>query len=47
MIRRNLCVLLVVRGKLIGGDLPDRVDAVVPDDDAQGLTATLKMLKGS
>jgi PleD family two-component response regulator len=47
MIRRNLCVLLVVRGKLVGGDLPDGVDAVVRDDDAQALTATLKqMLKG-
>jgi hypothetical protein len=37
-------VLLVVRGKLVGGDLPDRVDAVVPDDDAQALTATLKQM---
>jgi hypothetical protein len=40
----NLCVLLVVRGKLVGGDLPDRVDAVVSDDDAQALTATLKQM---
>jgi hypothetical protein len=44
MIRRNLCVLLVVRGKLIGGDLPAGVDAVVPDHDALALTATLKHL---
>ncbi|HWS18666.1 MAG TPA: hypothetical protein VN223_11650 [Candidatus Elarobacter sp.] len=40
----NLCVLLVVRGKLVGGDLPDGVDAVVPDDDAQALTTTLKQM---
>ena len=47
MIRRNLCVLLVVRGKLVGGDLPNGVDAMVPDHDAQALTATLKqLLKG-
>jgi PleD family two-component response regulator len=47
MIRRNLCVLLVVRGKLVGGDLPDGVDAVVPEHDAQALTAKLKqLLKG-
>ena len=47
MIRRNLCVILVVRGKLVGGDLPNGVDAVVPDHDAQALTTSLKhMLKG-
>ena len=47
LIRNNLCVLLVVRGKIVGSDLPAGVDAVVPDHDAVALTATLKhLLKG-
>jgi hypothetical protein len=47
MIRSNLCVVLVVRGKLVGSNLANGVDAVVPDQDAQALTATLKqLLKG-
>ena len=47
MIRNNLCVVLVVRGKIVGSDLPAGVDAVVPDQDALALTATLKhLLKG-
>jgi DNA-binding response OmpR family regulator len=47
MIRNNLCVVLVVRGKIVGSDLPAGVDAVVPDHDALALTATLKhLLKG-
>lgn len=47
LIRRNLCVILVVRGKIVGSDLPNGVDAVVPDHDSQALLATLKhSLKG-
>jgi hypothetical protein len=47
MIRSDLCVVLVVRGKLVGSNLPKRMDAVVPDHDTQALTATLKqLLKG-
>ena len=47
MIRSNLCVVLVVRGKLVGSNLANGVDAVVPDQDAQALTATMKqLLKG-
>jgi hypothetical protein len=47
LIRRSLCVILVVRGKIVGSDLPTGVDAVVPDQDAQALLATLKhLLKG-
>ena len=47
MIRRDLCVVLIVRGKLVGSDLPAGVDAVVPDHDALALTATLKhLMKG-
>jgi DNA-binding response OmpR family regulator len=48
LIRNNLCVVLVVRGKIVGSDLPTGVDAVVPDNDVMSLTATLKhLLKGS
>jgi hypothetical protein len=37
----------VVRGKIVGADLPAGVDAVVPDHDPLALTATLKhLLKG-
>lgn len=47
LIRHSLCVILVVRGKIVGSDLPTGVDAVVPDHDAQALLATLKhLLKG-
>ena len=47
MIRANLCVVLVVRGKIVGSEPPDGVDAVVPDHDAQALLASLKhLLKG-
>jgi PleD family two-component response regulator len=47
LIRRSLCVILVVRGKIVGSNLPTGVDAVVPDHDPLALTATLKhMLKG-
>ena len=47
LIRQNLCVVLVVRGKIVGSDLPSGVDAVVPDHDAHALMATLKhLLKG-
>ena len=47
LIRNSLCVILVVRGKIVGSDLPTGVDAVVPDHDAMALTAALKhLLKG-
>ena len=44
LIRRSLCVILIVRGKIVGSDLPAGVDAVVPDHDAMALAATLKHL---
>src|SRR5579864_357962 len=47
MIRNNVFVVLVVRGKIVGSKPPDGVDAVVPDHDAPALTATVKhLLKG-
>lgn len=47
LIRNSLCVILVVRGKIVGSDLPTGVDALVPDHDAMALTAALKhLLKG-
>jgi len=42
MIRRNMCVILVVRGKIIQIRLPEGVDAVVSDGDADGVIKALK-----
>jgi DNA-binding response OmpR family regulator len=47
MIRQGVCVILVVRGKIIDNQPPEGVDAVVPDHDAQALIATIRhLLKG-
>jgi DNA-binding response OmpR family regulator len=47
MIRNNVCVILVARGKIIGHNLPAGVDAVVQEHDSPGLVASLKnLLKG-
>src|SRR3954469_18175891 len=35
MIRSKVCVILVVRGKILTNTLPPGVDAVVPESDAQ------------
>ena len=48
MIRNSLCVVLVVRGKIVGHDLPAGVDLVVADHDPQSLVDSLKnLLTGS
>jgi PleD family two-component response regulator len=44
MIRRNLCVILVVRGRLVAQDPPDGVDAIVTDHDDQALLKSLEKL---
>jgi DNA-binding response OmpR family regulator len=44
MIRSNVCIILVVRGKMIGHTVPSGVDAVIPEHDAQALLASLKNL---
>jgi len=47
MIRQKVCVILAVRGRIIGNYLPDGVDVVVPDHDVQALlTAVKHLLKG-
>ncbi|HKV93193.1 MAG TPA: hypothetical protein VJW20_11660 [Candidatus Angelobacter sp.] len=47
MIRHSICVILVIRGKIVGKDLPAGVDAVVPESDPQALLVSLKnLLKG-
>lgn len=47
MIRRTMCVILVVRGKIVDNTLPSGVDAVVPESDPQALLVSLKnALKG-
>jgi DNA-binding response OmpR family regulator len=42
MIRNNICVVLVVRGKIIGRVLPEGVDFVVPDHNMNALMNSLK-----
>jgi response regulator RpfG family c-di-GMP phosphodiesterase len=44
MIRVTVCIILVVRGKIIGHNPPTGVDAVVPEQDSQALIASLKNL---
>jgi len=44
MIRSSMCVILVVRGKLIRIRLPEGVDAVVSDGDAEAVIKALKKL---
>ena len=44
MIRRNLCVILVVRGRLVAQDPPVGVDAIVTDHDDQALLERLQSM---
>lgn len=47
LIRNKVFVVLIVRGKIDGNEMPDGVDAIVPDHDAPTLLATVKhLLKG-
>jgi DNA-binding response OmpR family regulator len=47
MIRNKLCVVLVVRGRIVARELPAGVDALVPEHDGAALLATLReLLKG-
>jgi DNA-binding response OmpR family regulator len=47
MIRSKVCVILVVRGKIVTSALPQGVDAVVPESDAEALVATIRhVLRG-
>ena len=41
---RNICVILVVHGTILGGFSPEGVDAVVPESDTQALLVSLKSL---
>lgn len=44
MIKPAICVILVVRGEIVGDTLPIGVDALVPERDTAALLATLKQL---
>lgn len=44
MIRRSLCVILVVRGMIVANALPAGVDAMVPESDPQALLASMNHL---
>jgi DNA-binding response OmpR family regulator len=44
MIRGNVCVVLVVRGKLLAHELPEGVDAIVAEHDDEGLRDVLERM---
>lgn len=44
MIKQDICVILVVRGKIVGGELPAGIDAIVPERDDQTLLKILKKM---
>ena len=44
MIKPRICVILIVRGKIISEEQPDGIDAIVRDGDQVGLLETLKKL---
>ena len=44
MVRRNMSVVLVVRGKLMGHGLPEGVDAIVAERDSTALSKAIKRL---
>jgi response regulator RpfG family c-di-GMP phosphodiesterase len=46
MIRATICVVLIVRGKVVSPGLPDGVDAVIADRDQNGLLRFLEKLPG-
>ncbi len=45
MIRSNLCVILVVRGRIVAKSLPPGVDGIVGESDTNSLLVTLKHLR--
>jgi len=44
MIKARICVVLVVRGKIIADERPPGIDAIVQDGDSELLLRTLKEL---
>jgi hypothetical protein len=44
MIKARMCVVLVVRGRIVGKDLPPGIDAMVPEGNTEGLLKTLERL---
>ena len=44
MIKPRICVVLMVRGKIVRMDLPPGIDALIADGDIKGLLTKLKEL---
>lgn len=42
MIKARICIILMVRGKIVGRDLPSGVDAVIPEGDTKSLIRKLE-----
>lgn len=47
MIRASICVILVVRGRIVAHELPQGVDAVITEHDDDALLHTLDGMSGS
>jgi actin-like ATPase involved in cell morphogenesis len=44
MIKPSTCVILVVRGKIVAGQMPNGIDAIVPEHDGAALLRALKKI---
>ena len=44
MIKPRICVVLIVRGKIVRNSLPPGIDALIADGDIKGLLRKLKEL---
>lgn len=44
MIKARICVILIVRGKIVGRDLPPGVDVIIPEGDTKRLIRKLEEL---
>lgn len=44
MIKPRICVFLMVRGKIVGEELPSGIDAIISEGNTQALVARLQQL---
>lgn len=44
MIKPRICVLLMVRGKIVADKMPSGIDAIIPEGDTPALLTKLKRL---
>jgi|SRR5215813_4050286 len=44
MIKPRICVVLMVRGKIVSRELPEGIDAMISEGDTRGLLSKLRQL---